>query len=253
MLDDILQSAKQNLTERLSSPLLGAFAISWCGWNWKFLVILFSKASVTTTFSLVETVSFPDLSSILLYGLLFPLLVALAYVFIYPYPARYIYEFTLRRQREINEVKQRIAQETLLTFEESKKIRLKYTEKERNYTEEIQRLNEEIEHLREALNAQEKEGKPTHLSSADRLYGTLDSTQLLMLQTLDRMGGSATEQELIKQSPSTKTKAEFGIGELENRLLVNKNYSPNEGAYLIKFTHEGRRALLEGSRQESAT
>jgi len=118
MVDEILKSAKAQISERIASPLIGSFVISWCLWNYKFLVILFSSASVSQTFALIDKIAFPTFWALVLNGILLPILTAVAYIFAYPYPAKYVYEFTRRRQKEINEVRQRIEDETLLTIEE---------------------------------------------------------------------------------------------------------------------------------------
>lgn len=123
MIDEIMKSAKDSLLDRLSNPLLGSFILSWCLWNYKFLVILFSAASVTTTFKLVDSTAFPDTYTVFTQGLAFPMLTAMAYIFIYPYPAKFVYGFTGRRQREINELRRLIDNETPLTLEESRAIR----------------------------------------------------------------------------------------------------------------------------------
>lgn len=84
MLDDLLKSAKETIADRLASPLLGSFAVTWCLWNYKFLVILFSAAGVSQTFKLIETIAFPDTWSLIMRGTLYPLGSALLYVFAYP-------------------------------------------------------------------------------------------------------------------------------------------------------------------------
>lgn len=248
MLDEIFQSAKQSLLERLSSPLLGAFVLSWCAWNWKFLVILFSDASVSGTFALVDQIAFPDYSAVLLRGLLFPLASACVYIFLYPYPARFIYEFSLRRQREINQTKQRIADETPLTLEESRRLRAEYVDNERRHVELVQRLNDEIARLNEALEARGKKDELTPLTGAEKFYDKLDESQLELLRLLEKTGGESTESDLVKQSTETRVKTEFNIGELERRRLITKNYSNRVRAQLVAFTHEGRRVLLESQR-----
>jgi hypothetical protein len=245
MLTDILESAKQSLFERLSSPLLGAFFLSWCAWNWKFLVILLSDTSITTTFSLIESIAFPDYSTTIFRGLVFPLLSACAYVFIYPYPARFVYDFTLRRQREINQTKQRISDETPLTIEESRRIRSEYIEKERSHVALVQELSDEIARLNEALGARDKQIKASPPSDAEIPHDRLDESQLELLRLLEMTGGESPEQDLIQQSSETKVKTEFNIGELERRDLVSRHYSNRARAYIVAFTHDGRRALIE--------
>lgn len=251
MVDDIFQSAKQSLLERLSSPLLGAFSLSWCAWNWKFLVILFSDASVSGTFALVDKMAFPDYSAVLLRGLFFPLISACIYVFLYPYPARYIYEFSLRRQREINQTKQRIAEETPLTLEESRRLRAEYVENERRHVEVVQRLNDEIARLNEALEASSDNEEHAPLTGAEKFYDKLDESQLELLRLLEKTGGETTEPDLVKQSTETRVKTDFNIGELERRKLITKYYSNRARAQLVAFTHEGRRVILESQRSST--
>lgn len=251
MLTDILESAKQSLIERLSSPLLGAFFLSWCAWNWKFVVILLSDNTITTTFSLIETFAFPDYSTIVFRGLVFPLFSACAYVFIYPYPARFIYDFTLRRQREISQTKQRISDETPLTIEDSRRIRSEYIEKERRHAALIQGLREEIASLNEALSARDKQIKASPHSGAEKYYDRLDESQLELLHLLEDSGGESPEPDLITQSNETKVKTEFNIGELERKNLVSRHFSNRARAHIVAFTHDGRRALIESQQGAS--
>ncbi|WP_275225924.1 hypothetical protein [Citrobacter freundii] len=47
--ESITDSVKDVVKERLKNPLWGYIALSWCGFNWQNLAILFmSKSSVTT-------------------------------------------------------------------------------------------------------------------------------------------------------------------------------------------------------------
>ncbi|WP_291912271.1 hypothetical protein [Limnohabitans sp.] len=249
MIEDILQSAKQTLVERFSSPLLGAFLISWVVWNWKFLVILFSDASVTTTFDLVHRLAFPDWTAILLKGFAFPLMTSLAYVFLYPYPARFVYEFTLKRQREINEIKQRITNETPLTLERSTQLRAEFVARDRRSSEEIQRLNEEITSLKAALDS--KPADSGSLSKTVHLNNELSPSEFSLLHLLSTSGGSANEFEIIKKSGIDRIKVEFDLGELLNRNLIERLTTATGRA--IRFTQEGRRAFLNYKKSDGDT
>lgn len=158
MLDEILSSAKTTLVERLASPLLGSFVVAWCAWNYRFLIVLLSEKSITKTFELIDTVIFPTPLAVVTHGFLFPLISALVYVFIYPYPARFVYGFTRRRQKEINQLRQQIEDETPMTKEESRALRLEYLERERSWKEKMDSLVGENESLKSAVRA------PTEIS-----------------------------------------------------------------------------------------
>lgn len=250
MLADILQSAKQSLTERFASPLMGSFVISWCLWNWKFLVILFSNASVSQTFALIEKVSFPNTEVLVTRGILYPLLTAAVYIFVYPYPAKLVYAYTLRRQREINQIKQSIADETPLTLEESRRLRAEYIEHERKNTEVIGKLNDEIARLNAALDAVNRTQFASSPSPTERMNITLEPSQLHLLRLIEKAGGTAFESSLIEESTESKVKTEFDIGELVQKRLLDRNYDQRMNEYSVGFTHEGRRALIEETRLE---
>lgn len=243
MLNDIIHSTKLTLQERLTSPLLGGFLMAWSAWNYKFLVILFSDTPVSETFSLIETVSFPDVSSILTRGLIYPLLSAAGYIFIYPYPALFVYKFTLLRQRKINEVKMKIANETPLTIEDSRRLRAEYVDYELKNQEQISRLNEQIAQLKAALESTNTSEERAPLITVDKLDEKFEPSQLLLLQQLENAGGSLGEEDFIDSSTETKVKAEFDLGELVQKKLLSKNYHNDT----YEFTHEGRRVLLENS------
>jgi hypothetical protein len=249
MIDELLKSAKETLAERLASPLLGGFAVAWCFWNYKFLVILFSAAGVSQTFKLIDTVAFPDSWSLVTRGGVYPLVSALLYVFAYPYPARIVYTFTLKRQREVNQIRRQIEEETLLTLEQSRTLRAEYVQLERKNQGSVDRLNTEISRLSAALDQVQRESEGgTHLAPAERLYAALEPTQLSLLQLLEKRGGKVPEAELIKGSTESRVKAEFDLGELERRNLIHKNFDQDLRVYTFQFTHEGRRALLGGGK-----
>lgn len=249
MIEDLLKSAKETIAERLASPLLGAFGLAWCLWNYKFLVILFSSASVLQTFKLIENIAFPDTSSVFLKGILYPLASALVYVFAYPYPARFVYGFTLKRQREINQIKRQIEEETLLTLEQSRGIRAEYVQIERKHQEEADRLNAEVSRLKAAIDQTQKEPiSSPGITMAENVYGNLEASQLALLQLIETREGEATLGDLIKTSEEPKVKTEFDLGELESRELVHKEYSQERHDYTFQFTHEGRRVLLKHGR-----
>jgi hypothetical protein len=253
MIDDLLKSAKETIVERMTSPLLGSFAVAWCLWNYKFLVILFSENGVSQTFKLIESIAFPDLWSVFNRGVLFPLISALVYVFAYPYPARFIYAFTLKRQREVNQIKRQIEEETLLTLEQSREIRLEYAQIEQKHRAEIDRLASENARLKAIpsalkipdpiVSARRQAAQSQRNVTSDVDNFKLEQTQLALLEYLDSKNGRAYRIEFLKNSKETRVKTEFDLGELHRIGLIAQNYESED--YVYEFTHEGRRALLE--------
>lgn len=246
MLQDLLDAARNQAAERLASPILGSFAVSWCIWNYKFLVILFSDATVTQTFALIKSESFPDISSVLLYGVFFPLLTAAAYIFAYPYPARFVYGFTRRRQKEVLELKRAIEEETPLTIEESRLLRSDAHRLQTKHLEEIDRLRSELSRLSQQAPQQPSPSpaavQPSQVPPSES--APLEPLQFQMLNMIDSQQGGATVHRIIQVTSLPRVKVEFALGELEGAGLVKSKYEQDEEDVVYRFTHEGRRAYL---------
>jgi hypothetical protein len=241
MLEEIIASAKEQAAERLASPLLGGFAVAWCVWNYKFIVILFSEASVSTTFAMIHSIAFPDLWTIVSRGVVLPLLTAAAYIFLYPYPARLVYGFTLRRQREVNELRRLIENETPLTLEESRTLKTEVLADEARHQVEVDRLNAELLRAKEDL----KRPRPgTSSSLKGSIRPNLSSSQLKILGVLKEIGGAILQGSLVAENDPRKVQMEFDLGELERLKLVKKDYRDGANDWRYELTQEGRRVVL---------
>ena len=247
MVDEIVKSAKAQLSERIASPLIGSFVISWCLWNYKFLVILFSAASVSQTFTLVDTLVFPTTWSLILNGVLLPAATTFAYIFAYPYPAKYVYEFNRRRQKEINEVRQRVEDETLLTIEESRKMRAEALQTEKAHQEIVDRLNDEISRLKLEMTNEQPETSTLTPAAEEPSQEAVTPTQLAVLKLLENLGGKMNENSLIKLNKESKVKTEFDLGELVKMKMIKKLRSVRTGEFTYEFLQEGRRILLDSA------
>ena len=249
MIDDLLKSVKENALERLASPLLGSFVLAWCAWNYKFIVILFSAASVTHTFKLIETIAFPDHTTVLFRGILYPLVSSLAYVFLYPYPARFVYRFTLERQREINSIRKKIEDETPLTLEESRRIRDEKRDSDRQSREKIDQLTQEVTRLQALLsNLSTGNDKVVKAKVSVTSPDELEPSQFELLRLLEGKGGKATEKQIIQDAKEKKVKVEFDLGELVRMNVLSRDFSSREGGFFYTFTHTGRKVLLSGGK-----
>lgn len=119
---DIFDSIGAAVKDRFTNPLTGAFIISWLIWNYKLVVILISDMKPYVKFAYVQNNLYPDYMSALVWGVLVPLATALAYIIIYPYPSRWVYEYALKQSRENRKIRHKVEDETPLSVEESRKI-----------------------------------------------------------------------------------------------------------------------------------
>ncbi|EPD3671045.1 hypothetical protein ACY0L0_001735 [Serratia marcescens] len=151
MFEDLIKTVKSQLYDRITSPLLGCFLISWFIWNYRFIFTLFSNLKIAEKFKYIDSVIYKGTGDYFIYFLALPLLTTVFFIFIYPYPAKFTYEFFRKRQVELKEIQQRLDNETPLTKEEAKKIRSDAIKMSIDFEQEIEKLREENLSLRKLL------------------------------------------------------------------------------------------------------
>jgi hypothetical protein len=243
-MEDIFKNIKIQIIERTSSPLMGGFLISWCLWNYKFLIILASKNSVTVTFSLADKIAFPHWWSYLLSGLVFPIITCLIYIYAYPYPAKKVYTFWREKQKDLNEVKKRIESEVLLTIEESRQLRDAMSKMERDYLSKVDAQASEIRELKQSVYSLEIIQTQEEKSPIKK--DLLSDAQTSLLSQIANSENGLFDKEIKKTGDTVKTM--YDLGELEKRgLLTSSNLS---GGKKYKPTHAGRSHLVNNSPTE---
>lgn len=122
MLDDLTKEIKAQLYERVKSPLFGAFAFSWVGWNYRGLLATVSDMPFKDRMDFLDSL-YPTAMEWLWHCLGGPLLTAVGLLVIYPWPARWIYSYWAKQQKKLKQVQQSIEDETPLTQEEARALR----------------------------------------------------------------------------------------------------------------------------------
>jgi hypothetical protein len=231
MLNDIATNVKAQLYDRVSSPLLGSFIVSWCLWNWKVILILVSSLSATEKITYIELNFFPTWKAYATQGLAIPLLITLAIIYIYPIPARAIYRKTRGDLRELKEIQQAIEDVTPMPLEEARKRRQLLRNIETLHDEELaskeaenltlqtQRANlsSELQQLREQFKAREEQltDLQRHTDSLSSAAAHYDNTA----QRLAAMLAACSQQIFIE--PGT------GTVYLSNRTNTNNAIPPS--------------------------
>lgn len=261
MLSDLAKTVKAQLYERVSSPLLGAFAISWTAWNYRFVLVLVSSMPVAEKFAYIDSNIFDSYKNIFLHGTLYPLLTTLSLIFIYPVPAKFVYEYWRKRQRELKEIQQRIDDETPLTREEARELRHETLNARLEFEQELERRSVEITRLKETikeLQPREKEEisrskKPAKSPSSKTTESNsdLDDNQVKMLNKIAESVKEIPEKRLISQSGKDRILAEYNLGELISKNLAKKDYSGELGETAVTITHAGRSYLVKRRQDDS--
>ncbi|MFA6139009.1 MAG: hypothetical protein WC667_13120 [Sulfurimonas sp.] len=155
-MDEIKKSILDTINERISSPLIGGFIISWILWNYKTIFVLLSTKNVEDKFSYIDYVLYHDWLHFTFQGLILPLLTSIVFIFIFPYPEKWIYTFWYGHKKKLNDDKQKIDDKKLLSEEESRDIRRKHLKLEIEFNKEIDEKDTEIKHLKEIIAENEK-------------------------------------------------------------------------------------------------
>ena len=256
MLNDLITSAKETLLDRLTSPLIGSFVLAWPLWNYKFLVILLSSNSVTVTFHLIETVAFRSGWEVAWRGVLAPLASALAYVFLYPYPATWVFRFVRTHQAKLNRIKQDIEGSELLSVDESRALRKAV----RAELDAVERRNDGLENenrrMRSAVEQLEKELREVRAAaptSVEEISVTMADDELRALYELAKLidqpdsGGRARFDQIAAHLDLTRTMTEYLLDGLKARSFVFEDGSDYE------LTAKGRKALMTAQAKRNPT
>jgi len=143
MIEDIIKSIKAHLYDRTASPLFGAFVISWLLWNHRFIMAIVFGNGIQEKYDMMDK----TINGAWSQCILFPLITALLYIFVYPYPARWIYGFSKRQQEKLNSIKNEIESNRLLTVEESRKLIAQHLRIENEFQATVDKLNSSISAL----------------------------------------------------------------------------------------------------------
>lgn len=259
VLDDLTKTVKAQLYERASSPLLASFALAWIAWNYRFIIVLISSMAAHEKFQYIDNHLYQGYWEIALRGALYPLITSLLLIFVYPIPAKYVYEYWRKRHRELKEIQQRIDDETPLTKEDAREIRREAMKATSEYELELERRNSEVVRLKDLINDLERRlidatstPSPVEPKPQDQPDPAINPNQIDMLKRVAESATPLLEKTLISSMGSDRVLAEYNLGELEKRGLVSKSYSGARRDSLIKATHSGRTYLVSLLHDDSA-
>lgn len=246
-MEELIKELRLQIHERTSSPLLGSFLASWCFWNYKFLVILFSDASVTKTFSMIEQICFPSWWEIMGFGVFGPIVTAIAYIYVYPIPAKLVYEHSLQRQKEVAEIRQRIEDETPLTYKQYRQIRQNMSAQVEEHYKEIERRDLEIARLKSEIeNHRNRKAEIPEISSVDnpkKRDASISDSEIRAISLIAENGGFIPNIMFKNLTNNERLKIEYDLGELVNKQLAAPTVQDGKSGY--KLTHEGKGILLK--------
>lgn len=253
--DDLVTSLKQVASERLTSPFWGSFLISWLIVNYKFVMVLLSDNSVSTTIYLIHTHSFTSWTDYVFNGFVTPLAASLFYVFVYPKPALKIYEHTLDAQIKLKNVKLLKTNAELVSVEDVKKIRTSFSLERADLLEQLNSAQSDRDALAERYANIVKELNSVKLSplpvSNDSIASAaandvreakkiIPDDQRLIIRSLFNLDGRATRESIRETAPFPAVQIDSILDDLESEQIVT--YSPGaRGGGVFSLTPKGRK------------
>ena len=257
MLSDILKSIHAQLYERAVSPLIGSFVLSWLIINYKFIMLLFSEFTLNEKYWAIDYWLYPDWMSVILFNVIYPLIAASFYIFVYPFFAQYAFEYSRKQHLKLINKKKEIDGQRLMDIDDSRALINKHYEMRREFESELDDRDSEITVLKSKLKENEnlKESKKSHLSTLDSNENTMDidsihvssnnipSEQIDMLLKISK-GDNISERFLVDNFSGTPARSKYILGELEEKGYVSRNKFAN-GEWAYSLRHKGRSLLAK--------
>jgi len=272
MFDDIVKSIREYVSDRFMSPLGASLTVSWCLWNYKALLVVFSGESAIRKIHLLHLI-YQDTGYSIVHLIAGPLAAAAFYIIAFPYPSNWVYSYSLRRRKEALNLKREIDDQTVLTQEESRSLRNRFTEMEIQHTTESVRLSNTIDSLKgqlklaieerdalaEAARASavklevvEPASSEAPVSRATDRAGEsigLDKYQSQMLEALGRLGNKTQVSALSTRLNLGDDAVWFVAGQLEKLdLAVRGNvndYVSGQQVPVVSLTDAGLHLFME--------
>lgn len=251
MFEEALQSFRASLRERITSPLLGTFAVAWMLWNYRFVAVLFSDVPYTQKFDFIDKALYGgDFYQRILCQFVGPTASTAIFIFLYPVIAKSIFRYWRKKQQEIREIRLQIENQTLLTKAESFKLMQEMATLEADCQKQIADRDGQISRLKEALRACNE--KTNDQASAESGSGSPSSPiqlstpheQLLKrLANTERRGQQVSQENLLANTPD-RLESQSALDDLLRDNLVTRNYSQRDHTYIIALTPDGRKIAL---------
>lgn len=259
-MESVKKSILDTLNERISSPLIGGFIISWIFWNYKTILIILSTKSVEDKFLYIDHIIYNNLQSFVLHGMLYPLITSLLFIFIFPYPEKLIYKYWHINKRKLKEVKQEIDSEIRLSKQESRDLLESIIKKESEYYENLEKKEKEIKNLKDIILRNDgipknddipkvnssKEMiskniiKPKKNTEIKESATNLSEDEKNILLTIIENNGQFSKNEIIKTMPFSNIKSEYIFDNFYKKEFITYGLNSRRGFNTLFLTDKGK-------------
>ena len=176
------------------------------------------------------------------------------FLFVYPYPAKRVYEFRQKRQKELNDIRQDIENKTLLSEEDSHELKMELFNLREEFSRNISRkdeenklLKKEVSRLKELIPRQGSVVTPEEIRRELKVSGEiLDETQENILVMIGKKGGSLEKGSIFREYRGKDTV----IMSYHFDSLVSNEYIEVYSRYdaaMVRLTLKGKEYLVKNN------
>ena len=172
MINDFMKSISSILYERVTSPLYGAFIISWCIWNWKilYLTIFISEEALKITKIDYLITNCNDVKLLLIY----PIISTLVIILLIPFLGNGAYYISLKFNQWKIKKKNEIENNQTLTIEQSIELREELLNQTEKFAKIIKEKNDEINQINSILEQYKSRPKKENITPTKKIKPNLD-------------------------------------------------------------------------------
>lgn len=259
-MDKAIDLIKEIFHERINNTFTKSFCISWILWNYKFIMILLSDNSVSTTILLINRFAFPNFILSLVYGILLPLISSLLYIYLSPIITKYINSYILKKNIEIKDALNEVSKLDRLTPEQSQNLIISHAQERARLKSVLSEKNIEIESLNQQISILSQTAKPTPTPTPTPKNKPIQKVEIIKNKTFENdannflllIADNIDHNNHIKSSFLNKispdieeTKRKSFLAYLENEGLIEFSYHQDDGSAGYTVTDEG---LIEAGR-----
>lgn len=197
-MNDVFESLKETIRDRLSSPLIGPYVIAFIACNFKALLFVFSGLPPQEKIAAIDALYSHD--NALFAAFFLPLAIALFYVFLFPFPARFIMRWTLHQNRLNRDIQHRVLEETVLTLEESRDLIARHKAQLAELEGDAAKAQQQAERLKAAVAGKDQEIAELRsaLASSDLKVSALTGENAKYVEQIEEMGAAIQSVERMK-------------------------------------------------------
>lgn len=241
---DFFESIRQQVGDRVTSPIFGSFFISWLLWNYRLLFVLFSDLSAEERFHYIDQTLYPNWPIILGRGLLLPAVMCGLYILLYNDLSRIILTHWHARENKLRAATLDAKKRQPLTIEETLQHWAEFDHREGTWKNRVTEQSRDVE----ALKSQLKAAVDSYGNQLSSIRSAHEDEKKILLREIETLkgprnyftGDPSVDERLAKVTPEVRSAISFILS------YFSKDRAPKILSALVDYSDKG--AIYEALR-----